>query len=292
MKPILFHFDMFGSSFTIYSYGFMLLLAFISGCGLTIYLAGREGVNRDKAALALIGVIIAALIGARLMGAATNFSVFRNGFPLSLFDLERRGIVAYGGFIGGFLTLWAIARGQNRPIGQLMDFCAPGIALGVGFARIGCFLAGCCHGRPAYAPWCVQFPPGGLAYNEQVMQGLIQFGEPPMPVHPTQLYESVFGFLLFGLLLWLYPRRRFNGQVIAFFFGLYAVFRHGVEFLRGDSIRGIYMGISTSQYIAMGIIVITAVYLIRNFRGTPSSQSDPSRVAPSANGKKKGGGRK
>ncbi len=261
MNPVFFHIDLFGVDFTIYSYGFMLLIALFSGCGLNVYLAGREGMNRDQAALAMIGVVFAALIGARLLGVCTNFNIFRQGFPLSFFDFERRGIVAYGGFIAGFIAVWCMARKQKRPIGLFMDICAPGIALGVGFARIGCFLAGCCHGRPADAPWSVQFPPGSLTYNEQIMRQEISFGAPPLPVHPTQIYESLFGFLLFGFLLRLYPRRRFNGQVIAAFFGLYAVFRFGVEFFRGDSIRGMYAGLSTSQYIAMGTMVIVAYFL-------------------------------
>ncbi len=283
MNPVLIHIDLFGLGFTIYSYGFMLLIALVSGCGLIVYLAGREGMNRDWTALTLIGVVFAALIGARLMGVATNFNMFRQGFPLSFFDFDRRGVVAYGGFIAGFIVLWNLARKQRRPVGRFMDLCAPSIALGVGFARVGCFLAGCCHGQITEAPWGVHFPGGGLSYNEQIMRGVIRFGDAPLPVHPTQLYESLFGFLLFGFLLRLLARLRFKGQVIAAFFGLYAVFRFGVEFFRGDSVRGIYGGLSTSQYIAMGTMAIVAGFLAIQRRKAPSGR-ESSRCAADPTG--------
>jgi phosphatidylglycerol:prolipoprotein diacylglycerol transferase len=252
MHPVLLSFDLLGRPVVIYSYGALLLAALFAGSGLALFLAGRAGIDRGRLALSLAWVAPAALAGARVLSVATNFSAFSAGFPLSVFDLHIGGVVAYGGFLGGFLALWAAARVNRWPVGQVMDLCAPGAAMGIGITRIGCFFSGCCFGCPSRLPWAVSFPAGSPAYLEQLGQGLIPAGAAAaLAVHPVQFYESTFGALLCAVLLRLYRRRSGDGQVAAAFFGLYALFRFGVEFLRCDTVRGGYSGLSTSQILAL-----------------------------------------
>jgi phosphatidylglycerol:prolipoprotein diacylglycerol transferase len=124
------------------------------------------------------------------------------------------------------------------------------VVLGLGLTRIGCFLAGCCHGARTDLPWGVRFPAGSPASRV--------FGDmasPSPPVHPTQLYESALGFGLLALALWLLPRRRFSGQVFLLVTGLYAVARFFLEFIRADDDRGTVWGLlSTSQFISLAVI--------------------------------------
>jgi phosphatidylglycerol:prolipoprotein diacylglycerol transferase len=251
-------FELFGRTETIYSYGTFLLAALLSGTGFALFLAGRIGIDRARLGMALAGVCLAALVGARGLGVATHFRAFSAGWPFSVFDPRIRGMVAYGGFIGGLLALWLAARRHRWPAARLMDVCAPGAALGIGITRIGCFLSGCCFGCPSQVPWAVRFPAGSPAYVEQLQQGLLPASAvASLPVHPVQLYESAFGFLLFLVLLQMGRRRSSEGRVAIAFFGIYALFRFAVEFLRCDSVRGGVIGLSTSQ--ALAVVVIAAV---------------------------------
>ena len=143
-----------------------------------------------------------------------------------------------------------------------MDLSAVGAALGLGIARIGCFLSGCCFGCPTRLPWGVHFPMGSPAYTEQLRRGLLTHGaQTSLAVHPVQLYASAFGIALCLVLFKLYRRRPRAGQVAAAFFGLYALFRFLVEFLRCDTVRGVYAGLSTSQYIALATAAAAAGWI-------------------------------
>jgi phosphatidylglycerol:prolipoprotein diacylglycerol transferase len=246
----------------IYAYGGLLLSAILSGVGVALLLAGREGIDRGRLAMALVWVALAALAGARILGVVTDPEAFSDGLPLSIFDSRIRGVVAYGGFLGGIAALWAAARVNHWETGRLMDLSAVAAALGLGIARIGCFLSGCCFGCPTELPWGVQFPQASPAYIEQLRRGLLPTGaQASLAVHPVQLYASAFGIALCIVLFKLYRRRPRAGQVAAAFFCLYALFRFLVEFLRCDTVRGVYAGLSTSQYIALSTAAAAAWWI-------------------------------
>lgn len=264
MYPILASFHLFGQPVVLYSYGAMLLTALFAGVGVTLALAHRAGIDWKNFGAGLVWVALAALVGARLLGVATNFEAFSSGFPLSFFDMRIRGVVAYGGFLGGFLALGALARSNRRPAGQLMDLCAVGTALGIGITRLGCFLSGCCFGCPTDRVWGVRFPADSPAYFGQLANRLIPSGAAQtLPVHPVQLYESAFGFFLFTVLVKICNRRPGSGRTAAVFFGSYALFRFFVEYFRCDAVRGVYFGFSTSQYIAMATAAAALFWLLR-----------------------------
>ena len=133
-----------------------------------------------------------------------------------------------------------------------MDIIALGMPLAHGVARIGCFFAGCCYGKPTSLPWAVTFRhPETLAYPVGV------------PLHPTQLYSSLGNFLIFLILLLLNRSGRFPGRLIFFYLLIYGLLRSFVEVFRGDK-RGapLFDFLSTSQTIGLTAAAVAAVCLI------------------------------
>ena len=176
------------------------------------------------------------------------------------------GLTYYGGFLFAAPTLWWSLRREGIAIRKVADLAGGGIALGLAFGRMGCLLAGCCFGARSDAPWALAFPPGSPASEAQFKAGeLASMHLASHPVHPTQLYESVGSLALAAFcLLWLHPRKRYDGQVFLAFLAGYAVLRFVLEFLRRDD-RGGAAGLSTSQLIGVGLVVV-AIALHRVFR--------------------------
>jgi phosphatidylglycerol:prolipoprotein diacylglycerol transferase len=181
--------------------------------------------------------------------------------------LVSKGLLeSAGDFYGGFLgALAAVAiffwRNPDMKVWVLSDLCAPAIALGQGIGRIGCFMAGDDYGRETDVPWAVMFTDPEAH----------RIGGAPLyvPLHPVQLYESAFCFALFGLLVWLARRKRFDGQVILAYALLYAAGRFVIEYFRGDVDRGFVFGtaLSTSQFIAILIAAVAlGLYAVRSRR--------------------------
>lgn len=171
----------------------------------------------------------------------------------------RGGLTYYGGLIAAAaFGIWFLKR-EGVPRYQGMDIAAIGISLGLVFGRLGCFLGGCCFGVNTDGPVGVSFPPFSPASESQWRAGLLDAPHlPSLPVHPTQLYEAfgclaITGFLLF----WLRPRKRFEGQLMLAFIGLYAILRFLLEFLRADE-RGELLGLSTSQLLAIPALLLVA----------------------------------
>ncbi|MGB5351643.1 MAG: prolipoprotein diacylglyceryl transferase [Polyangiales bacterium] len=171
----------------------------------------------------------------------------------------RGGLTYYGGLIAaaGF-GIWFLKR-EGVPLYRGMDIAAIGISLGLVFGRLGCFLGGCCFGVNINGPIGVSFPAFSPASESQWRAGLLEAPHlPSLPVHPTQLYEAVGCLAITGFLLfWLRPRKRFEGQLMLAFIGLYAILRVLLEFWRADE-RGELLGLSTSQLLAIPALLLVA----------------------------------
>lgn len=171
------------------------------------------------------------------------------------------GLTYYGGFLGASLAAWFLLRADRFPFWKASDMAGMAVPLGLGFGRLGCVLAGCCFGTPWESPWALTFPPGSPASDAQHRLGLLASAyAPSLPVHPTQLYEAAGCFALAAfLLLWLHGRKRYDGQILVAFVGLYAALRFVIEFVRADD-RGGLWGLSTSQligvFLALGALAL------------------------------------
>lgn len=210
----------------IYSYGVMLFVAFVCGIALAEQRAKRFGVDPRKITDLALWVLIAVILGSRLFYVAFHWGEFRN----NLIDIIKfwgnppglSGLMFYGGFIGGFIAGLIFVWVNRLPVVKLLDAVMPGIVLGEGFTRIGCFLNGCCFGKECPNSTGVIFPPGSPAGSTF----------PGVSIHPTQLYSSAAGFVLFGIALLLERRRLKDGVLFAILLILYAMYRFLVDFVR------------------------------------------------------------
>ena len=250
MHPILFEVG----GWPVYSYGVLLALAYLAGLQLAVVRARRAGMDGTKVMDFGIYLIIAALVGAKLMLVLIDFDYFR-GNPRELFSLVRAGGVFYGGLIGALVVAILLVRRYRLPLWTTADLFAPGIALGHVIGRFGCLLAGCCYGRPTDRPWGVTFTDPVAAANVGTPLG--------DPLHPTQLYDA--GAELLILLFLLATERRgrpFPGRTFWAYMALYGVSRFIVEIYRGDP-RGVVMGLATSQFVSVLIVPLSLVMLWR-----------------------------
>jgi phosphatidylglycerol:prolipoprotein diacylglycerol transferase len=250
MRPILFSLP-FG--LPLYGYGAMLCLSVIVGRLLALRLAERAGMDAKQMSRCCAWTLAGACIGARLLFVVTNLDQFdRVDRIADVFRWWEGGIVAYGGFLGGLAGTIAFCRIHRIPVLAWADCTAPSLCVGLMFTRVGCFLAGCDFGQPWDGPWAIRFPAGSPAFTEQTLLGLLPAGATQsLPVHPTQLYESLAGLVLLALVWTVRQRQEFSGQALLAFGMGYAVLRYVIEIVRADPQRGAIGPFSTSQFIAV-----------------------------------------
>ncbi|HWA74853.1 MAG TPA: prolipoprotein diacylglyceryl transferase [Polyangiaceae bacterium] len=188
------------------------------------------------------------------------------------------GLTYYGGFVAASGVAYYLLRADRFPFWKAADMAGMVVPIGLGFGRIGCLLAGCCFGKPSDAPWALSFPGGSPASEAQHKAGLLlSTGEASLPVHPTQIYESLACFAIAAyLILRLHGSKRYDGQVFLAFVALYAAVRFILEFLRNDD-RGGLLGLSTSQLI--GLVLLIGAYRVNQLL---SRRSDGAVAPPAA----------
>jgi phosphatidylglycerol:prolipoprotein diacylglycerol transferase len=183
------------------------------------------------------------------------------------------GLTYYGGLIGASGAAWFILKRDKFPFWKGADMAGFAIPLGLAFGRMGCLLAGCCFGATCTLPWAVAFPGRSAASDEQFRDHLLPSAAMwSLPVHPTQIYEAVasLGISAFCL-LFVSPRKRYDGQVFVSFIALYAIARFLLEILRRDD-RGGFGGLSTSQGLGVALLAFAAVvHLVRGRRAPDDS---------------------
>lgn len=170
------------------------------------------------------------------------------------------GLTYYGGFLGATAAAVLLLRRDRFPFWKAADMAGFAVPTGLAFGRMGCLLAGCCFGAPTDAWYGLSFPPRSPASEEQAKSHVLESVRMwSHPVHPTQIYESAASLAIAGfLLVWLMPRKRYDGQIFVGFLVLYAVARFLVEILRRDA-RGGMIGLSTSQLIGLGLVAAAIV---------------------------------
>ena len=259
--------------FTVYTYGVLLAASYLLGLRLAMWRAKKWGLDPSRVLDLGIYIIIAALVGAKLLLLVVDFDQFKD--PRELLNLARLGGVFYGGLLlAVIVAFWYIAR-HRMPLWTTCDVFAPGIALGHVTGRLGCLAAGCCYGKPTDVPWAIVFTNPLAATNVGTPLGI--------PLHPTQLYEAGAALVIVTLLLVTERRGRpFAGRTFWSYMFLYAVSRYVIEMFRGDP-RGTVFGIfSTSQFISIvlgPLSLFMLFWLSRRLPQTPEQATRRRRVA-------------
>lgn len=282
MKPILFR--IFGEA--VPSFAVLMTLGFIAALGVLWKLTPRADptqpeppLNRPQVWDLFIVMVVSSVIGSKFGHVIFEAPGHKaeDGTPIhSVWELLQSdpwhwmrlgegGYVWYGGMIGALgIALFYFWRRPHLPAWLYADAFAPAIMVGACVGRIGCFLAGCCHGKPTDLPWGVVMSMHGAS-----------------PIHPTQLYDSFIALALGALLMWRFHRRRFDGENIALLLMTYPVLRSITEIFRGDVERGTYGPLSTSQLLSVPLFIAGVFLWVRlsraGNRALPSLQSEPSR---------------
>lgn len=254
MYPEIFHISF------LHTYGVLVAAAFLAGLSVTTRLGKRTGLNADAVMNLGVYCALSAIVGAKLMMFLVDLPYYTEhpGELLSLSTLQAGGVF-YGGLLAALgVAAWYMRRGR-LPVLRTADAFAPGIALGHGIGRLGCFSAGCCWGVECHLPWAVTF-------TNPVANQLV--GVPlRVPLHPTQLYESLAEFMIFGILMWRFGKAHRNGAIISLYLVLYSAARFVVEFFRFHEQGNLWGGpLDTSQWISAALALAAAGYLVAGRR--------------------------
>jgi phosphatidylglycerol:prolipoprotein diacylglycerol transferase len=255
--PRLFHIG----HFDMPTYGLLVATGVLVGIYLSAKLSERQGISPEKAWDLGVLAILAAVVGAKVMLIINDWSHYMAN-PGEIFSLStlRAGGVYSGGVIAAVaVSVWFIRR-NHLPTLRTCDAFAPGLALGHAIGRLGCFAAGCCYGKPTRLPWGVVFTDPLAYFNSGTPLGI--------PLHPTQIYESIVELINFFILYWLIKRKKFDGQVIGAYLFLYGVARYFLEFVRGDPERGsVFGGLMTgTQLIAIFMVIAGGILWLQRKR--------------------------
>ena len=251
--------------FPLHTYGLLLATSYLLGLRLAMNRARRWNLDAARVLDLGIYIIIAALIGAKLLLLLIDFDHYRQS-PGDVLSLVRSAGVFYGGLILAVaVAFWYIAK-HGMPFWTTCDVFAPGIALGHVTGRLGCFAAGCCYGRPTDVPWAVIFTNPLAAANVGTPLGI--------PLHPTQLYEAAAELIILLFVLATERKGRpFPGRTFWGYMFLYAVSRYLIEIYRGDP-RGLdpfFGAISTSQFISVLLAPLSLFMMYWLWRTPPDA---------------------
>jgi phosphatidylglycerol:prolipoprotein diacylglycerol transferase len=246
MHPILFK----AGSFTVYSYGVLLVIAFYVSIYLARIEAKKEKIDSQIILDIALLVLISGIIGGKLAYIVLNLPLYvQTPFDTNLW---RAGFIFHGGLFLSIGTVLLYTKKKKLSFLFIADLLIPYVALGQAIGRIGCFLNGCCYGKPTALRWGRTFPlssPAGYHYGA-------------LRLHPTQLYSSLFLFILFLILKNVRVHQKFEGETLLLYFLLYPAFRFFLDFLRGDRLVSVFYHLNIFQLICIGMIGISLVIFL------------------------------
>ncbi|MBU4510501.1 prolipoprotein diacylglyceryl transferase [bacterium] len=250
-------------SFPIYSYGVMIALAFIIGIFLAMKEAKGIGENPERILDISLYVILGALIGGRL-GYVVFYLDYYLKNPIKILYFRQGGLAFLGAFILAFiLGAWYVSR-NKLSFWKYTDIAALSVAIGLGIGRIGCFLNGCCFGIVS-ENYGIKFPSLNMppVYLQQLKDGLIASGSScTLPVIPTQLYSSLYGFLIFFILLWMKKYKKYDGFLFLNFLILYSISRFTIEFFRFyENNYKVFNLLTITQTILLVVVLVSLVFM-------------------------------
>lgn len=246
----------------VFGYGAMVLLGFINGLWFSYSRAKALGHNPEILFDAAMWILLLGISGGRLAYLLQYGKfVFKDTHTLpemafAAINLTEGGLVQIGGLAGGTLGFLLFCYLKKVNFFEFVDIMTPAIFIGIGFGRIGCLLNGCCFGDRCELPWGIQFPADTVTFQELVQQGFVDpNAAATFPLHPTQIYSSINGFVLAIVTSVYFWYRRYRGDVFALACILYAFTRVQLEFLRADEMGQLGTGFTISQFYSLGIML-------------------------------------
>ena len=255
---------------TLYSYGVLVALAFLTATYLSWKKAAARGINPDKIIDASICILISGLAGARLFYVLIHHNYYFC-CPGDILKIWQGGLIFYGGFICASLSTILFILKKKITVWKFSDLISPNISLGLAIGRIGCFLNGCCFGRisPRFG---ILFPckDSSPVCLQQISSGFILPGRQfSRAVIPTQLYSSAAALFIFLILVILRDSRFFSrhqakraGWFFWLFVFLYGFFRFFIEKFRFYDATFYFFSLTFSQLISLGLILLSSVMLV------------------------------
>jgi len=249
------------------SYGVMLAIAFFVGILWARKRAARAAIPSDQVMDLSFIVLIASIVGSRFFYVIYHLDEFSNNLldivnPFQGGTVGIAGLSMMGGIVLALISAVIFLAAKKINPWPLFDAMMPMFALGLGITRIGCFLNGCCYGLPAHDHFGLVFPlesPAGFHY-------------PGVPIIPTQLYSSIAGFVILGIILASERYKKFEGHSFWLTVGLYSIWRFAIDFFRYYEDSMIFTTIGNQSFtenqllsILLLLISITA-YTIMFFR--------------------------
>ncbi len=252
------------------AYGILVALGFLVAYFLSIKLSAKEGIPKEKAESVYLWAAIFGVIGSRIAFILEHPEEIE-GF-LDIFALWKGGVSFYGGLIGGIVgALIAIWR-NNIPVWKASDVAAPSLVIAHTIGRIGCFTAGCCYGKPF--PY-TENTEVGIHFTKEFPFFYIVFPQGAVapygiPLYPTQLMEAFGNFIIFLILLLIFKKKSFDGQVFVSYMFLYGLLRFSLEFYRGVTppIEG--LGLTWNQIVSL-VMIFSSVVLFLVLRKVSST---------------------
>ncbi|HZT05581.1 MAG TPA: prolipoprotein diacylglyceryl transferase [Chloroflexota bacterium] len=218
-------------------YGLMIGLGIVAGCYVGAKEAARRGVPMDDAVNMATWAVPVAFVFARLFHVVDMLPYYVAN-PTKIIAINEGGMAIYGGLLGGIVAGLVYAKVHRLPIGKLADASAPGMIAGQAIGRIGCFFNGDHQGVPTSLPWGTQYTNSNTVVPD--------FG---VPRHPTQIYEMLYDFAVFGLIWWLRRRVSTDGVLFWTYASLYSFGRFWISFLRLDA--NFLFGLKEAQVVSL-----------------------------------------
>lgn len=258
MKPF---FTIFGRDIPIY--GICFYIGIFVAAAVALLICKKKNVAWYEIAYSGVYAMIGAMLGSKLLFIAVSLKqIIEENIPLAA--VIKGGFVFYGGLIGGFIGLWIYCKQYKEELAPLGEIIAVVLPLGHACGRIGCFFAGCCYGIPHDGLFSCTY-----SYS---------FGNTPIgvPLLPVQLIEAAGLLTIFIILMLIYLKTKDKtGYVVPAYLILYPILRFTLEFFRGDVERGLFLSLSTSQWVSIGVLSIISAYLvIKNIKKDHSAASN------------------
>lgn len=264
MHPVLFEIDtpeflrfLFPDTITIYSYGAMIALGALLGFAYTAWQAKKQlNVRYETTNELILFILLFSIIGGKIFVIFEDFKGFLSD-PGQLFRNFSSGFVFFGSLLFAIPTMLIFFKVRKIPTLPMLDIMAITTCIVHGTGRIGCFMAGCCHGIPYDGFLSVVFT-----------DPMCQADPLNTPLHPTQLYSVSLIYGIMAILLVVSRRKQFNGQVFLLYLILYSAGRMILEMFRGDLSRGYVIQdlLTNSQFISIMVIIVAIYFYYKLYR--------------------------